>query len=77
VDWAPFIEKASNIRISNPGSHPDFPSVWRKAVALMQAGYVDQTKLISHTWSAERGAEAMQASAHPNADYIKGYLSWD
>lgn len=76
VDWAPFIEKAASIRISNPGSHPDFPGVWRKAVELMKAGFIDQGKLINYSWPIQDGAEAMQISSNPTQDYIKGYLSW-
>ncbi len=76
VDWPPFVEKAVTLAVSNPGSHPDFPSIWRKSVSLMQAGLIDQSSLISHKWPVAQCAEAMQAAAHPDENYIKGYFSW-
>ncbi len=77
VDWAPFVEKAVTLAVSNPGSHPDFPAVWRQSVSLMKSGFFDQTSLISHRWNVEQCGEAMRDAAHPGEDYIKGYFSWE
>ncbi len=76
MDWEPFIAKGVSLLPANPSSHPDFPEVWRKSVALLKAGIFDQRTLITHQWPVEECREAMATSANPPEDYIKGYFSW-
>ncbi|MEM6820814.1 MAG: zinc-binding dehydrogenase [Verrucomicrobiota bacterium] len=77
VNWAPYMGKAPQILICNPGSHSDFPGIWRKSVELLKAGVFDQSNLITHKWPTTRCAEGMTVTAKPPEGFIKGYFYWE
>lgn len=76
IDWFPFIENGISILPSNPSSIADFPEVWRKSVAMMKAGRIDQGQLISHIWDVEDCQSAMEYACSGHSDYMKGYFRW-
>ena len=56
--------------------HPDFIANWRTTVALMLAGRIDQSKLITHIIPAVKCQELMEIAVQRRDGYIKGFLSW-
>jgi len=76
VAWQVFGNSCLSVIFSDPMYNRDFPANWRTAIALMLAGRIDQTRLVTHAIPAERCQELMEIATLRKDGYIKGYLSW-
>jgi len=74
VCWGSF--QCLMVAFANPFYNPDFVANWRSAVKLLLAGKIDQTKLISHVYPAEKCQAAMMTMLERPRGFIKAYMSW-
>jgi 2-desacetyl-2-hydroxyethyl bacteriochlorophyllide A dehydrogenase len=74
INWGSF--QCLTVAFANPLFNPDFVANWRSAVKLLLAGKMDQSKLVTHLFPAEKCQEAMMTVLERPRGFIKGYISW-